>query len=192
MKITIDMENLSSIIEKAVEEVSEESITKLIEKEIDKILERDYANIIEETVTKYMQESVNAYINSYQVVVPVEGDYSLGVGNTEVLTVKEYIAQEIKKKFDDKCFKVKTNSGYYEGERTVNMKDYVMSELRPDETIKHYMESFTRELHRDINKLLTSTYNEALRNAISDVFIDALKENKKFKEINSQLKTLND
>lgn len=188
MKITIDMENLGSIIESAVKENTKETISDYVDKKTKSMLESQYGKIIEEEVDKKMREYVSNYLETYELKV------GGGFGEEEVKTYtpKQYINKLISETFEKKGFTVTKKDSYYGNTRTetVSFEDFIKKEMDVDCQIKQHMTNLAKEVKQAVNISLKNDYNKALKEALSDVVYDAIMENEKFKNISDNIKRL--
>lgn len=190
MKITIEMENLNSIIEQAVERNTSEVIEEFVKHQTKDILEKNYSAMIEEEVTKRMEEYISTYIENYQIAM---GGNGLSDATIQYYTPREYINKTIDDIFRDKKFTTVEENCYGDKcKKEISFEQFVKEHLNPTAQIKRHMESLAKGVKSDVNSLLKNEYDKALRDALSGVVMDVIMQNDAFKNINNNIKRLGD
>lgn len=188
MKIDINFENLDKIIEDVIKHNTGEIIEDWVRQTVQSTLERDYKDIIENKVHEEIKTAIDSYINNYKISLgnPLAGE------DIQYFTPHEYINYTIANVFDKKVLTEEVTdswSGRKEKKET-SFEDFLKSKFDFTKTIKMYMDDFAKDLRLQINSLLKESYNKATRDAISDVVLDTIMENDKFKSISNNLKRL--
>lgn len=104
MKVTIDLENLESLVQNTMETNIENIVKEQIEGTVKKVADNLAKKIIEEKVSENFQRFVDEYIANTKI--KVGGDYW---GDTEEkeYTVEQYIKKELKERLDSKKLRAK-------------------------------------------------------------------------------------
>ena len=104
MKVTIDMENLETLVQTTMEKNIENIVKEQIEGTVKKVADNLAKKTIEEKVSENFQRFVDEYIENTKI--KVGGDYW---GDTEEkeYTVEQYIKKELKERLDSKRLRAK-------------------------------------------------------------------------------------
>jgi hypothetical protein len=187
MKITIEMENLNKIVEDAIAKNTDNTIQEYVAEKTKSILDAQYKETIEELVNNAVKQSINQYIDNYSITVgnPFTGE------QTRTFTPREYINHTIAEIFEKKLF-TEVTSSYYGGKdtKTITFEEYIKKSFDFNAEIKKHMDSFSTSLKREVKANLENAYNRATRDALSDVVMDTIMENEKFKNISNNIKRL--
>lgn len=188
MKITIEMENLNKIVEETVKNNTEETIQDYVAQKTKSILDESYRDIIDEQINSAIKQSIQTYLDCYQIQVgnPFNGE------ELRTFTPREYINHTISEIFEKKMF-TKEVEDSWSGQKkvkTTTFEEYMKLHFDFASEIKKYMDSFAAGLRREVKNKLESEYNRATREALSDVVMDTIMENEKFKNISNSIKRL--
>jgi len=189
MKVTIEMDNLQSVIEGAVKKNTGEVIEDWVRQTTTSILDRDYKEVIEEVVTSKMKECIDTYISNYQLAV------GGGFEGTPIqyYTPHEYINKIISDTFRDKKFTTYVERPYGgKDKKEVTFGELIKDILNPTLEIQRHMESLAKGVKSEVNILLKKEYDKSLQNALSGVIMDVIMQNQEFKNINDNIKRLGD
>lgn len=189
MKVTVEMENLNSLIEAAVKKITEEALDDYVAQEVKNSLARNFGKIIEEEVTAKMREYITTYLESYLITV---GGGLCG-DDIQQYTPREYINKIINDTFRDKKLTTYTESSYGgRNKKEVTFEDFIKEALNPTAEIQRHMKKLAEDVKREVNSLLKSEYDKSLQNALSGVIMDVIMENEAFKSVNSSIKRLSE
>ena len=188
MKITVEMENLNKIVEDCIKNNTNEVIQDYVAIKTKEILEEQYKDVIEDAVSKAIAKSIEDYIDNYEIKIgnPFDGQ------EEQVFTPKSYINNQIKKTFEDEMLiteRVDSWSGRKET-RKISFADFINNTFDIEGTIKKYMTDFSKKLRDEVTTHMQNSYNKATRDALSDVVMDTIMENEKFKNISNNIKRL--
>lgn len=189
MKITIDMENLNSIIEDVVKKNTEEVLEDFVSQRVRTSLESNFGKIIEEEVSDKMREYIQTYLESY--VITVGG--GLSEDGVQQYTPREYINKIINNTFRDRKLTTYVKGSYGDiTKKEVTFEEFIKDSLDPTSQIKRHMELFAKDVKGQVNSLLKTEYNNALMKALSGVVMDTIMEDEEFKRINDSIKRLSE
>ena len=189
MKVTIEMDNLQSIIEAAAEKNTAEVIEDWVRQTTKSILDRDYKNAIEEVVTAKIKEYINTYIENYQIAV------GGGFDDTAIqyYTPREYINKIISDTFRDRKLTTYVERSYGgRDKKEVTFEELIKEHLNPTFEIQRHMESLAKGVKSEVSTLLKKEYDKSLQNALSGVIMDVIMENEAFKNVNNNIKRLSE
>lgn len=188
MKITIEMENLNKIVEDAIAKNTDTTIQEYVAEKTKSILDAQYKEIIEELVNNAVKQSINQYIDNYFITVgnPFTGS------EPRTFTPREYINHTIAEIFEKKLFTEQVTDSWSgrKDTKTITFEEYLKKQFDFSAEIKKHMDSFSASLKREVKANLESAYNRATRDALSDVVMDTIMENEKFKNISNNIKRL--
>lgn len=188
MKITIEMENLNKLIEETVRKNTEDTLDEYVAEKTKAVLEEQYGEKIEEAVSLAIAKAIENYIMTYEIKVgnPFDGQ------EEKIYTPMQYINATIQKIFEDEIL-IQEKQDSWSGRKEIkkiSFKDYIKSQFDIDGAIQKHMNDFSSKLRKEVNSHMESAYNKATRDAISDVVLDTIMENEKFKNINDNIKKL--
>lgn len=188
MKITIEMENLNKIVEEAIKQNTEATIQDYVAQKTAAILEASYKKAIEEQVETAIKQSINTYLDTFEIKIgnPFDGQAE------QTFTPTAYINHKIAELFEKEIFteQVKQPWSNSTTSRTISFVDYINKRFDIDNAIKTHMDKFAKSLRDEVRVHLEQAYNKATRDALSDVVVDTIMENEKFKSINNNIKRL--
>ena len=187
MKITIDLENLQSIIEEVAEKQTGGAIEDAIRSVAMNYVTANYKDMIEAITDEIMEQSIRDYIEKTELQI------GGGLSSEPVLmTPKQYINTTIENTFKERAFTVKKDNGYRMVEEKVTFEDFIKKELNPTSQIQSVMNSFARKTKEEINRLIKNTYNSELSKAVGASVVDVIFESEQFKRINNNIKRLSE
>ena len=166
MKITVDMENLSALVEESMEN----SLTGIIKQEIQEVVKNSVDEQIKEIVGNEVNKAIKEYINDYLKNTKIK----LGGGwNNEperTLTVEAFLKEQVDEIFSSKTlkFKKKDRCGYTKEER-VTFEKYIESycdTITP--TIEKEISKIANELKDRVNKNIKTTFDESMKNVLAE------------------------
>lgn len=187
MKVTIDLENLESIMQTTLEKNSGEAIRQalesVIQKEVDKSLKRDVDNAISEIVEDYIRE----YLKTAKVQT---GNSWSGEGIKEY-TVEEYLKSQVAEIFDKQAFTVKAKDTWG-GSRseTVSFQDYVKSQIDVENYIKKDLDKLAKDVKTDVNIKIKSAFDDAMRRTLADNVFSIVSASETYQKIQNGLNLL--
>lgn len=187
MKVTLDLENLSQIIEETVSDNLESVINKQVEKCVEKKIDELAKSVIAEKVSENFQKFVDEYITTTKI--KVGGNSYWDDEEAKEFTVEQYIKYELKKRLESKKLKVKSQrSGYEE----VTFEEYIDRSFNPDKFIKDDLNKFLDDIRKKINESMQNTFNEATKDMLSNTVLNILTANETYRKIESNIKCIAD
>ena len=108
MKVTVDMGNMSEIVETAIEKNLEAIIKEQVEEAVKKSIDRVVEDAIDDAVSKNYQRFVDEYIKNTKIKV---GGGLWGDREIKEYTVEEYINHELQKCMNEKTLTVSDRYG---------------------------------------------------------------------------------
>ena len=187
MKVTIEMDNLQSIIEATARKNTEEVLEEFVKERTKEVLEREYGKLIEEQVTEKMKEYISTYIECYQLAV----GGGLSSDDVEYMTPRQYINKIISDTFRDRKLTTYIERSYGGTvEKEVTFEEFIKEHLNPTSEIQRHMTSLAKSVKQDVSTLLKTEYDKSLQNALSGVIMDVIMQNDAFKNINNNIKSL--
>ena len=188
MKIVIEMENLNKIIEESIAKNTGDTIEGYVEQKTKSILEDKYKENIDIQVNEAVKNAILHYLETFQITVgnPFNNE------ELRTFTPREYINHTISDIFEKKILteKVKDRWSGREELKSISFEQYLKQNFDVEAIIKKHMETFASNLRRDINNILEKEYNKATREALSDVVMDTIMENEKFKKVSDGIRRL--
>ena len=166
MKITVDMENLSALVEESMEN----SLTGIIKQEIKEVVKNSVDEQIKDIVRNKANEVIKEYIDDYLKNTKIK----LGGGwNNEperTLTVEAFLKEKIDEIFSNGTLKFKTKDrcGYTNEER-VTFEEYInkyCDTITPN--IEKGISKIANELKDRVNKNIKTTFDESMKNVLAE------------------------
>lgn len=138
MKVNIDMENLTEIVEGSLKTSINEVIHNTISEIVAALIKEQFSDKIEEVIAQRLNEYINDYLDTTKITV------GGGWGEeTKEYTASEYIKQHIGEMMRENRFTVTETSGYNSGRKVeTTFEDYVKRNLDIDSTIKKSLDDF--------------------------------------------------
>lgn len=188
MKITIEMENLNSIVEEAIKNNTNRTIQDYVAKKTESILDDRYKELIDEQINNAVKESINQYLDNHKIQVgnPFNGE------ELRTFTPREYINYTISSIFENKILveEVKDSWSGRKDTKKISFEEYIKNRFDFTKEIKKHMDTFSYNLRREVRDNLEKEYSRATRDALSDVVMDTIMENERFKNISNNIKRL--
>lgn len=191
LKVTIDLENLESLvkenIEKNIEVVIKEQVKNIVNMTIEKLAKEEIKN----AVSNNFQRFVDEYIKNTTIKV---GGYWDDEEQKEY-TVEQYIKKELKDRLESKTLKVKKRgrtSSYSDDFEQVNFEEYINRTFNASDLIKNDLDIFMDEVRNDINKTMKDTFDSSTKNMLSSAVLNVLTANDTYRQIENQIKCIAD
>lgn len=187
MKVTIDLENLESIVQTTLEQNSGEAIHKALEsvvqKEVDRVLESDVGNSINTIVESYIRE----YLDTAKIQV---GNSWNGEGIKE-FTVKEYLKTQVAEIFENKVFSVKEKDRWGDMKtEKVTFQEFIEKHFDVEKYAKTYLEKIAREVKKEVDCKLKSMFDDAMRHTLADNIFTIVSSSDTYQKVQNSLKLL--
>ena len=185
MKVTVDMENLGSM----VQDVVEKNLNSVIENEVRKSIESKVANSARDIIDSVVNEKMESYVNEYITTATI----SVGGGwNSEpkTYTVEEYIKQQIAEIMQNQAFKEKDRYGNYTNK--VTFDEYIKSTFNVDASVQSALDKFMRKVKDDVNRNVTKMFDQTTQAALSSAVMNMLNNSNAFLEMRDNLKRITD
>lgn len=188
MKVTIEMENLQSIIEESAkintERAIEDAIREVAHTKVDAVLKGKIEEIVNSSIVGY----VNDYLKNAKVHV---GNSFNGEGVKEY-SVEEYIRKIVSDTFSSQRLTVKRTdrySGrYYDSE--VSFQEYIDEAFSPESIVKPYIDKMARQVKEDVNRKVKSVFDEAMRNTLAENVFAIVSASDTYRTISNNLNLL--
>lgn len=193
MKVTIDLENLETLIkettEKNIEAVIKEQVNNTVNKTIDKLAKDEINN----AVSANFQRFVDEYIKN--TTIKVGGNSYWDDEEQKEYTVEQYIKKELKDCLESKTLKVKKKgktSSYSDDFEHVSFEEYINRSFNADDLIKDNLNKFMDGIRKDINKTMKDTFDSSTKNMLSSAVLSILTANDTYRQIENQIKCIAD
>lgn len=186
MKVNIDMENLTEIVEGSLKTSINEVIHDTISEIVANSIKEQFADKIEDVVSQRLTEYIDDYLDTSKITV------GGGWGEeAKEYTASEYIKQHIGEMMRENRFIVTETSGYNSGRKVeTTFEDYVKRNLDIDSTIKKSLDDFCSNTKQKITRELKNTFDESLRSMLSSTVLDMLMKTDTYQKINTSLTLL--
>lgn len=192
MKVTIDLENLETLVQTTMEKNIENIVKEQIEGTVRKVADNLAKKIVEEKVSENFQRFVDEYITTTKI--KVGGGYW---DNTEEheYTVEQYIKKELKDRLDSKKLRVKKKgytSSYSDDFEQVSFEEYIDRQFDFDEMIKKDLDKFMDDVRKQVNKAMKETFDNSTKSMLSSAVLSILGANETYRQIENNIKCIAD
>ena len=183
MKINIDMENLSTIIEHAVNKNVDAAINETIKIIIFEWIQDNYKDAIESIVEQKAKEYVNEYLGN--AIITVGG----GLSDEELKTIplETYVKSKFSDIIRDEMLTVKRSRGWDNYTETISFKEYIDSQLDPSAIVKKELEPFLKNVKAEINEKVKKTFDSSAKAMLSDAVYNILMCNDTYKKMQNNI-----
>lgn len=185
MKVTVEMDNLGSMVQSTIEK----NLNTLIENEVYKMVENKVAVHAKDIIESVVNEKMEAYVRDYITTATI----SVGGGwNSEpkTYTVEEYLKQQISEIMESQTFKTKDRYG----ERTskITFDEYIKNTFNMDASVQMALDKFMRKVKDDVNRNITNMFDATTQAALSSAVMNMLNNSNAFLEMRDNLKRITD
>lgn len=187
MKVTIDMENLESIVEGTLKENSEKAIQQalhaVVEKKVNAALGSDVDNAVSSIVESYIRE--------YLATAKIQVGNSWKGEEIKALTVEEYLKQQVSDIFESQVFYVNTKDrwGDKHTER-ITFQEFVERHFDVEKYAKKYLEQVAKDIRNEVDSKIKSIFNESMRNTLADTVFTIVSSSDTYQKVSNSLKLL--
>lgn len=192
MKVTIDMENLETLVQTTMEKNIENIVKEQIEGTVRKVADDLSKKVIEEKVSENFQRFVDEYITTTKI--KVGGDYWDDTEEHEY-TVEQYIKNELKNRLDSGKLRAKKKgrtSSYSDDFEQVSFEEYINRQFDFDEMIKKDLDKFMDDIRKQVNKTMKETFDNSTKSMLSTAVLNILGANETYRQIENNIKYIAD
>ncbi len=193
MKVTIDLENLETLVQTTMENNIENIVKEQIEGTVRKVADNLAKKVVEEKVSENFQRFVDEYITTTKI--KVGGGYWDDTEEQEY-TVEQYIKNELKNRLESKKMltaKKKGCSGVYKDDfETVSFEEYINRQFDFDEMIKKDLDKFMDDIRKQVNKTMKETFDNSTKSMLSTAVLNILGANETYRQIENNIKCIAD
>lgn len=192
MKVTIDMENLETLVQTTMEKNIENIVKEQIEGTVRKVADDLSKKVIADEVSENFQRFVDEYIANTKI--KVGGDYWDDTEEKEY-TVEQYIKKELKERLDSKKLRAKKKgrtSSYSDDFEQVSFEEYINRQFDFDEMIKKDLDKFMDDIRKQVNKTMKETFDNSTKNMLSTAVLNILGANETYRQIENNIKRIAD
>lgn len=187
MKVTIEMENLQSIIEESAKINTEKAVDAAIHDVAHSKVEQVLRGKIEEIVNSRIVEYVDDYLKNTKIHIGGGWDKK----EVEEYTAEEYLKKQVKEVFESQSFVTKQKNRYgYWVEEKKTFKEYIDSQFNAESIVKPYIEKMAKQIKDDVNRKVKSTFNDAMRATLSDNMFTIITSSETYRTITENMKLL--
>lgn len=192
MKVTIDLENLESLVQNTMDTNIENIVKEQIERTVREVADNLAKKTIKEKVSENFQRFVDEYITNTKI--KVGGDYW---GDTEEkeYTVEQYIKKELKDRLESKRLQAKKRdrtSSYDSDYESVTFEEYIFRRFDPEEMIKKDLDKFMDDIRKQVNETMKKTFDNSTKSMLSNAVLNILGANETYRQIENNIKCIAD
>lgn len=192
MKVTIDMENLETLVQTTMEKNIENIVKEQIEGTVRKVADDLSKKVIADEVSENFQHFVDEYIANTKI--KVGGNYWDDTEEQEY-TVEQYIKNELKDRLDSGKLRVKKKghtSSYSDDFEQVSFEEYINRQFDFDEMIKKDLDKFMDDIRKQVNKTMKETFDNSTKSMLSTAVLNILGANETYRQIENNIKCIAD
>lgn len=192
MKVTIDLENLETLVQTTMEKNIETIVNEQISLTVNEVAERLAEKVIKEKVSENFQRFVDEYITNTKI--KIAGSYWDNTEDQEY-TVEQYIKKELKDRLDSNKLKAKKpgRSGSYSDDfEQVSFEEYIKRQFNFDDMIKKELDKFMNDIRKQVNKTMKETFDNSTKNMLSTAVLNILNANDTYRQIENNIKCIAD
>ena len=192
MKVTIDMENLETLVQTTMEKNIENIVKEQIEGTVRKVADDLSKKVIADEVSENFQRFVDEYIANTKI--KVGGNYWDDTEEQEY-TVEQYIKNELKDRLDSGKLGVKKKghtSSYSDDFEQVSFEEYINRQFDFDEMIKKDLDKFMDDIRKQVNKTMKETFDNSTKSMLSTAVLNILGANETYRQIENNIKCIAD
>ena len=192
MKVTIDMENLETLVQTTMEKNIENIVKEQIEGTVRKVADNLAKKVIEEKVYENFQRFVDEYITTTKI--KVGGNYWDDTEEHEY-TVEQYIKNELKNRLDSGKLRAKKKghtSSFSDDFEQVSFEEYINRQFDFDEMIKKDLDKFMDDIRKQVNKTMKETFDNSTKSMLSTAVLNILGANETYRQIENNIKCIAD
>ena len=192
MKVTIDLENLETLVQTTMEKNIENIVKEQIEGTVRKVADDLSKKVIADEVSENFQRFVDEYIANTKI--KVGGDYWDDTEEKEY-TVEQYIKKELKDRLDSKKLRTKKKghtSSYNDDFENVSFEEYINRQFDFDDMIKKDLDKFMDDIRKQVNKTMKETFDNSTKSMLSNAVLNILGANETYRQIENNIKCIAD
>lgn len=187
MKVTIEMENLQSIIEESAkintERAIEDAIREVAHTEVNAVLNGKIEEIVNNSIAGYVDD----YLKNTKIHIGGGWDKK----DVEEYTAEEYLRKKVSETFEAQAFVTKKKDRWGDWEETkVTFKQYIDDKLDAEAFVKPYIDKMAKEIKDDVNRKVKSVFDEAMRNTLAENVFSVISASDTYRTISNNLKLL--
>jgi len=189
MRVTIDLENLESIVKGTIETNLEAVVREQVESVVKKTIDQMAKDVINDTVSANFERFANEYITT--TVIKVGNSWR--DEKIEEYTVENYIKRELKARLESGVLRVKKKgktSSYSDDFENVSFEEYINRQFNCDDMIKKDLDNFMDDIRKDINKTMKETFDNSTKNMLSNAVLSILNANDTYRKIENNIKCI--
>lgn len=189
MKITMEMDNLTGLIESAVTKNIETVIQEQVDLRTKAEIEKRAKEIIPEVVSEQLQEYIKEFITQATIT---EGGGLYSKEPAKEYTVEEFIKKEIAERLQSQNLKVKSDSKYGDRFEEVTFEEFIKKEFDVNKLINNKLVWFISETKKEINERIDATFTDVTKNMLSETVYNVLLRNDTFTKLSENIKCIAD
>ena len=189
MKITMEMDNLTGLIESAVTKNIETVIQEQVDLRTKAEIEKRAKEIIPEVVSEQLQEYIKGFITQATIT---EGGGLYSKEPAKEYTVEEFIKKEIAERLQSQNLKIKSDSKYGDRFEEVTFEEFIKKEFDVNKLINNKLVWFISETKKEINERIDATFTDVTKNMLSETVYNVLLRNDTFTKLSENIKCIAD
>lgn len=193
MKVTIDLENLESIVKGTIETNIETVVKEQVEAVVKKTIEKLAKDAINDAVSTNFERFVSEYITT--TMIKVGGNSYWDDEESKEYTVEQYIKRELKARLESNTLKAKKvgrKSSYSDDFEKVTFEEYINRQFDFEEMIKKDLDKFMDDIRKNVNKTMKDTFDDSTKNMLSNSVLSILSANDTYRQIENNIKCIAD
>lgn len=193
MKVSIDLENLESLVKGTIETNIETVVKEQVEAVIKKTIENLAKDTINDAVSANFERFVNEYITT--TMIKVGGNSYWNDEESKEYTVEQYIKRELKARLESNTLRVKKKgktSSYSDDFENVAFEEYINRQYNFDDMIRKDLDKFMDDIRKNVNKTMKDTFDNSTKSMLSNAVLSVLSANDTYRQIENNIKCIAD
>lgn len=193
MKVTIDLENLESIVKGTIETNIETVVKEQVEAVIKKTIDKMAKDTIYDAVSSNFERFVNEYITT--TTIKVGGNSYWDDEESKEYTVEQYIKRELKARLESKTLRAKKKGSKFSYDsdfENVSFEEYINRQFDFEDMIKKDLDKFMDDIRKNVNKTMKDTFDNSTKSMLSNAVLSILSANDTYRQIENNIKCIAD
>lgn len=187
MKLTLDLENLESIVKATLEENSksaiDDAIQSVVREKVDRTLEND--------CDKAISTIVEGYIKDYLSTAKIQVGNSWNGDGVKEFTVEEYLKYQIATIFKEQCFTIEAKNSWRSKEtKKVSFQEYVQMYFDVESYLKKDLERLASDVKRQVNYKIKTLFDENMKRTLADNVFTIVSASETYQKVKSSMNLL--
>lgn len=187
MKLTLDLENLESIVKATLEENSKSAIDDAIHSVVREKVDR----ALEENCDTAISHIIEGYIKEYLSTAKIQVGNSWNGDGVKEFTVEEYLKDQVATIFKDQSFNIETKNSWGSKEtKKVSFQDFITEKFDVETYLKRDLEKLASDVKRDVDYKIRTLFDESMKRTLADNIFTIVSASETYQKVKSSMNLL--